>query len=143
MGVDAGGNPASRRRGEIRGYRQSRVRNSRRNARAREASEELTLSDETVPGTEPPAVAEFQVSSEAPAVDESSVFEISAEPESASPPVPAVQEESLRAARFRVAGRAAATSSACRGRSTRTASRSQSPTSAASGTATKAARAGI
>ena len=54
--------------------------------KADQPAEELTLSDETVPGNEAPAVAEFQISSEAPAVDESPVFEISAEAESASTP---------------------------------------------------------
>jgi pilus assembly protein FimV len=51
---------------------------------ADQQAEELTLSDETVPGNGAPAVAQFQISSEAPSVDESPVFEISAEAESAS-----------------------------------------------------------
>jgi pilus assembly protein FimV len=57
------------------------------------AAEELTLSDETVPGNDAPAVAEFQISSEAPAVaDETPVFEISAEAAD-SATVPAAEEE--------------------------------------------------
>jgi pilus assembly protein FimV len=54
--------------------------------KADQQAEEFTLSDESVPGNEAPAVAEFQISSEAPAVDDSPVFEISAEAESAGAP---------------------------------------------------------
>jgi tetratricopeptide (TPR) repeat protein len=58
----------------------------------KQPAKELTLSDETVPGKETPSAAEFQISSEAPAVDKSPVFEISAE-EPASPPAAAAHEQ--------------------------------------------------
>jgi len=61
------------------------------------AAEAVHEESGTIPGSETPAVAEFQISSEALAVDESPVFELSEELESASAPASEVQEYELPA----------------------------------------------